>query len=554
MTPAPADLGPRARAVRAADTAHFDLTAELDTIHARERAFCRDFRCCGATLADLYELLEHYEECHLDADMAMFMALGHANSGGGNASVAPTAAAHAAAGLLPGAAAADTRASLPNPLLDLIALHSTAAAPPASLHATAAPMAGPTRDPMAAANGINDVDDDGMPPRPQCTSPTLLQASPAHLVHCPSPDAAEWAQYVLSPPLSPAPVSTTHSRAPSTTGGPARLKRARTPASPASPSPRTIIGDTDMADASPLTTALHKRRKSTHAAADRAHLRALTIPAVSTLPSPSPSPGSDLVRPASVGPALGKFPAPEPRAKSASPRPREQQRARAVTAPGGSARSPLAKSVVVMGGDPMVAPVPFVGLDGPGRAGDDASDQMGMAASAATSDSTPRPASPTLRSNTDTAAPTPTANLADEHEDGEIIVTDEDPRPLSRRATLPPRPSAVPDSAAMVTRHRAQLAELAKSTVVRAVSTRGAPPLIPCPIAGCVKTYQSTNGLKYHLNRMHADELGTRPAALVAAAATFEPAAAAASGPANVVGPAAGEEPAAGRVAPAGGV
>ncbi|KNE54592.1 hypothetical protein AMAG_00557 [Allomyces macrogynus ATCC 38327] len=536
MMPAPADLGPRARALNAAaDAAHFDLTAELDTIHARERAFCRDFRCCGATLADLYELLEHYEECHLDADMAMFMALGHANSGSGNASVAPTAA-HAAADLLPGAAAAaDTRASLPNPLLDLIALHSNVAAPPASLHATAAPIAGPTRDPMAATNGHNDIVDDVMLPRPHWTSSTLLQASPAHLVHYPSPDATEWAQYVLSPPLSPAPVSTTHSRAASTTGGTARIKRARTPASPASPSPRTLTGDTDMADASPLTTAtLHKRRKSTHAAADRAHLRALTIPAVSIPPSPSPSPGTDLVRPASVGPALGKFPAPEPRAKSASPRPRvDRQHARAGKAPGGSARSPLAKSVVVMGGEQAAAPVPFARLEGPRRASD-APDQNG---DTVMGDSTSRPVSPT---------PNTAINSDEEHEDGEIIVTDEDPRPPSRRATLPPRPSAVPDLV-MVTRHRAQLAALAKSTVVRAVSTRGPPPLISCPIAGCTKTYQSTNGLKYHLGRMHADELGMRPVAATAAAATSEPAAAAAAGPA------AGVEPTTGRGAPAGG-
>ncbi|KAJ3369077.1 hypothetical protein GGF31_005536 [Allomyces arbusculus] len=536
MTPAPADLGPRAHALHAADAAHFDLTAELDTIHARERAFCRDFRCCGVTLADLYELLEHYEECHLDADMAMFMALGHASSSS-NAAVAPTAAAQAAAGLLPGAAAAaDTRAPLPNPLLDLIALHSTAAAPPASLHATAAPMAGPRRDPIAATNGSNDTIDEVMLPRPHCTSPTLLQASPAHLVHCPSPDVTEWAQYVLSPPLSPAPVPTTHSRALSTTGGSARLKRARTPASPASPSPRTLAGDTNMGDTSPHTTALHKRRKATHAAAERAHLRVLTIPTFSTLPSPSPSPGTDLVRPASVGPALGKFPALEPRAKSASPRPRsDRQRARAVTAPGRSARSPLAKSVVAMGsGDQAAAPVPFAGLAGSRRTSD-ASDQKG---DTAMSDSTSQRASPT---------PTTATNPTDEeHEDGEIIVTDEDLRPPSRRAALPPRPSAVPDPA-MVTRHRAQLAALAKSTVVRAVSTRGPPPLITCPIAGCTKTYQSTNGLKYHLGRMHADELGLRPAASVAAAATMESAAAAA------VGPAAGVEPTAGRGTPAGG-
>ncbi|KNE56234.1 hypothetical protein AMAG_02067 [Allomyces macrogynus ATCC 38327] len=515
MTPAPADLGPRVRALQAAD-AHFDLTAELDTIHARERAFCRDFRCCGATLADLYELLvriaEHYEEYHLDADMAMFMALGHANNIS-NASMAPTAAANAAAGLLPGAAAADTRASLPNPLLDLIALHSTAAAPPASLHATAAPMAGPTRDPTAV-NSANDIDD-GMSLRPQ-------QGRRASYI-AQALTRPNGRNYVLSPPLSPAPVSTTHSRAPSTTGGPALLKRARTPASPASPSPRTLTGDADMANASPLTAALHKRRKSTHAATDRAHLRAFTIPAVSTLPSPSPSPGTDVVRPASVGPALGKFPALEPRAKSASPRPRDRQHARAAMAPGGSARSPLAKSVVVMGGDQPAAPVPFAGLvAGPGRVGD-APDQPRVAAPPAMSDSMPRSVSPTHHADIDTTTPT---NQGDKHEDGNFIVTDEAPRPpTGRPATLPPRPPALPDPVeplAMVTRHRAQLAALAKSTVVRAVSK--APPLvIPCPFGGCAKTYHSANGLKYHLTRMHSDERETSPAVSAPAAAAVGP-------------------------------
>ncbi|KAF9541218.1 hypothetical protein EC957_003294 [Mortierella hygrophila] len=35
--------------------------------HAREleTAFCRDFYCCGLTLLDLHDLLQHYEECHV---------------------------------------------------------------------------------------------------------------------------------------------------------------------------------------------------------------------------------------------------------------------------------------------------------------------------------------------------------------------------------------------------------------------------------------------------------------------------------------------------------
>lgn len=37
------------------------------TNHAREleTAFCRDFYCCGLTLLDLHDLLQHYEECHV---------------------------------------------------------------------------------------------------------------------------------------------------------------------------------------------------------------------------------------------------------------------------------------------------------------------------------------------------------------------------------------------------------------------------------------------------------------------------------------------------------
>ncbi|KAG0289255.1 Transcriptional regulator of ribosomal biogenesis protein [Linnemannia gamsii] len=37
------------------------------TNHAREleTSFCRDFYCCGLTLMDLHDLLQHYEECHV---------------------------------------------------------------------------------------------------------------------------------------------------------------------------------------------------------------------------------------------------------------------------------------------------------------------------------------------------------------------------------------------------------------------------------------------------------------------------------------------------------
>ncbi|KAF9116796.1 hypothetical protein BGX27_010413 [Mortierella sp. AM989] len=43
-------------------------TAVASTDHlARdfETAFCRDFYCCGTTLCDLHDLLQHYEECHV---------------------------------------------------------------------------------------------------------------------------------------------------------------------------------------------------------------------------------------------------------------------------------------------------------------------------------------------------------------------------------------------------------------------------------------------------------------------------------------------------------
>lgn len=38
---------------------HTNHTRELET------AFCRDFYCCGLTLLDLHDLLQHYEECHV---------------------------------------------------------------------------------------------------------------------------------------------------------------------------------------------------------------------------------------------------------------------------------------------------------------------------------------------------------------------------------------------------------------------------------------------------------------------------------------------------------
>ncbi|KAF8933819.1 hypothetical protein BGZ52_006655 [Haplosporangium bisporale] len=44
-----------------------DFQPAPDNSHAREfeTAFCRDFSCCGLRLVDLHDLLQHYEECHV---------------------------------------------------------------------------------------------------------------------------------------------------------------------------------------------------------------------------------------------------------------------------------------------------------------------------------------------------------------------------------------------------------------------------------------------------------------------------------------------------------
>lgn len=44
-----------------------DFQPAPDNGHAREfeTAFCRDFSCCGLRLVDLHDLLQHYEECHV---------------------------------------------------------------------------------------------------------------------------------------------------------------------------------------------------------------------------------------------------------------------------------------------------------------------------------------------------------------------------------------------------------------------------------------------------------------------------------------------------------
>lgn len=33
-------------------------------LYSLEAEYCRDFICCEVRLADLYDLLQHYEECH----------------------------------------------------------------------------------------------------------------------------------------------------------------------------------------------------------------------------------------------------------------------------------------------------------------------------------------------------------------------------------------------------------------------------------------------------------------------------------------------------------
>ena len=50
---------------RLRDAAHFPHRRSLSDIHDLEHHFCRDFACCGQTLGDLHDLLEHYEECHV---------------------------------------------------------------------------------------------------------------------------------------------------------------------------------------------------------------------------------------------------------------------------------------------------------------------------------------------------------------------------------------------------------------------------------------------------------------------------------------------------------
>ncbi|KAJ2963611.1 hypothetical protein NQZ79_g1348 [Umbelopsis isabellina] len=47
------------------DMAHLPHRPSLADIRDLEHHFCRDFTCCGQTLGDLHDLLEHYEECHV---------------------------------------------------------------------------------------------------------------------------------------------------------------------------------------------------------------------------------------------------------------------------------------------------------------------------------------------------------------------------------------------------------------------------------------------------------------------------------------------------------
>ncbi|KAL7748307.1 Transcriptional regulator of ribosomal biogenesis protein [Sorochytrium milnesiophthora] len=51
----------------AASSAYFD-DADLFWNYERERQFCTDFVCCGLQLKDLYALLRHYEERHVQID------------------------------------------------------------------------------------------------------------------------------------------------------------------------------------------------------------------------------------------------------------------------------------------------------------------------------------------------------------------------------------------------------------------------------------------------------------------------------------------------------
>ncbi|KAJ1919392.1 Transcriptional regulator of ribosomal biogenesis proteins [Mycoemilia scoparia] len=59
-TPLSADMSSPSSA--SASTLAFD---DASYTHDLENSFCRDFTCCGLTLDDLHDLLQHYEECHV---------------------------------------------------------------------------------------------------------------------------------------------------------------------------------------------------------------------------------------------------------------------------------------------------------------------------------------------------------------------------------------------------------------------------------------------------------------------------------------------------------
>lgn len=36
--------------------------------HEFEQNYCKDFICCGVSLANLHDVLQHYEECHVKVE------------------------------------------------------------------------------------------------------------------------------------------------------------------------------------------------------------------------------------------------------------------------------------------------------------------------------------------------------------------------------------------------------------------------------------------------------------------------------------------------------
>ena len=44
----------------------YSRDSDIDMMDTLEDQFCKNFSCCGLELQDLHELLQHFEECHVD--------------------------------------------------------------------------------------------------------------------------------------------------------------------------------------------------------------------------------------------------------------------------------------------------------------------------------------------------------------------------------------------------------------------------------------------------------------------------------------------------------